>query len=72
MDIKMKNLIIERIGSLPKNTRFNLPDLLGEDWPGQGEGATTLGANFRNNLHDFIGVVDAGKASSNLRRYKKT
>lgn len=68
---QLRAIIAQRIDGLPHGQRFNLRDLIGEDWPEDAGAARRLGRDFRANLHAFPGVEDAGKDDENLRWYYK-
>jgi hypothetical protein len=69
---ELREIIAQLIGQLEVEGRFNLRDLLGDEWP-EGQGAARqLGKDFRANLHAFPGVEDEGKDGENLRWYRKT
>lgn len=68
---KLCAIIAQRIKDLPSGCRFNLRKLLGAEWPEDAGSARQLGRDFRENLHKFSGVEDAGKDDENLRWYYK-
>jgi hypothetical protein len=68
---QLRELIALRIQDLPGNSRFNLPDLINEQWPEEAGAARQLGRDFRANLHAFPEVEDDGKDDENLRWYRK-
>lgn len=72
MNQALRLIIAQRIEELDTNEHFNLPALLGEEWPKDQGAARQLGKDFRANLHDFLGVEDEGRDGENLRWYRRT
>lgn len=69
---ELRAIIAQKVNELEVGSRFNIRDLLGENWPdGQGA-ARQLGRDFRANLRDFPEVEDEGKDGENLRWYRRT
>lgn len=68
---QLRPVITQRIDALHRGERFNLPELLGAEWPEDAGTARQLGRDFRANLHAFPNVEDAGKDDENLRWYRK-
>ena len=68
---QLRPVIARRIDALPRGARFNLPELLGAEWPANAGIARQLGRDFRANLHTFPDVEDVGKDNENLRWYQK-
>ncbi|MCV2895006.1 hypothetical protein [Lentibacter sp. XHP0401] len=68
----LRAIIAERIGNLEPDSRFNIRDLLGNEWPEEQGSARQIGRDFRANLATFPGVEDEGRDGANLRWYRKT
>ncbi len=68
----LKQIIAERVEELDTNERFNLRDLLGEDWPEDQGSARQLGRDFRANLQEFPRVEDEGRDGENLWWYRRS
>ena len=68
---ELRETIAHRIAQLEPGRRFNLRDLLGEEWPDGPGAAKQLGQDFRANLETFPGVLDEGRDGENLRWYRK-
>ena len=71
MNEAFREMITQRIAALAPGTRFNLRDLLGDEWPERAGEARQLGRDFRAQLNEFGGVADEGRDNENLRWYRK-
>jgi len=69
---ELRATIAQKVNELEVGSRFNIRELLGEDWPdGQGA-ARQLGRDFRANLRDFPEVEYEGRDGGNLSWYRRT
>ena len=71
MDEAFREIITQQIAALAPGSRFNLRDLLGNEWPKNAGEARKLGLDFRAQLNEFGGVADDGRDNENLRWYRK-
>ena len=71
MNEAYREKIMQRIEALTPDARFNLRDLLGDEWPEQSGEARQLGRDFKNQLNDFEGVAYEERVSANLSWYRK-